>query len=172
MSFGVINGKSLRKKLNSGGVNICSNIFNNGKITGTVITTIALMMGARPSDSIHFTSSFSNAKSIIRNGLRPSKTGFFGGGSYTSTGNRSPYNPFVPSGSKVPVRITDMKGYLRVFPGTYLKPTIAGYMQFLSMASAYGYLVNFCLHFVNENKCGCERENLWINLSLKKKSKW
>jgi RHS repeat-associated protein len=157
MSLGFVNGQSMRDFFNiNGGVNRCSDAYTGGRVTGTVLTMFAFMRGARPSSLTHYTTSEEVAASIAQSGIRPSRGGFFGGGRYASSTGPFPNNIFVPPGSKIPVNIPNTSGYLRVFPGTFLQPTVGGYMQIGAMAAGYAFWANYLNPFQPSEDCGCE----------------
>jgi hypothetical protein len=52
--------------------------------------------------------------------------------------------------------ITDTSGYLRVFPRTFLQPTVGGYMQIGAMSLGYGCWSNYFNPYQTPADCGCE----------------
>ncbi|MDR1530075.1 MAG: hypothetical protein LBS40_06740 [Burkholderiales bacterium] len=142
MSLGFVDGQYIRDSLGiDGGVNLQANEYIGGRVTGTAITIAAFMMGARPSTLTHYTTE-TGALGITESGLRASSGGVFGGGRYASSMDPYPRNLFVPSGSKVPIEITNTARYLRVFPGTFLQPTSSGYIKTGAWVTLYGSLAN------------------------------
>ena len=141
MSFGIIEGRHIRKRWDINSVNYCSTVYSRGRVTGTVVTLIVNAKGAIPKSLTHFTTE-AGLRGIMKSGLRPSRFGFFGGGRYASSIGPYPKNIFVPRGSSVPFIINDTSGYLRTIPGTFLNPTTSGMLQLILMNSLYGAFAN------------------------------
>ena len=155
LSLGIVHGHLFRKLLGTDGhVNHCSNYYKSGKILAEVVTNIIFLKFGIPSESIHYTS-LEISKKITANELRPGrKFSFWGHGIYTSSKGGYPKNWFVPKSSEGKIPINDMKGYLRVAPGTFVKPTKDGLLQLGLMTLVYDAFQYFDTIYVTLEEYG------------------
>ncbi len=154
MSLGFLSGQKMRGI--TGGdayINKCSSMYLGGRIGGTALASFANVAGGLPRSLVHHTKSFSHARSIYKNGHRPSGSGLFGPGLYVNKrGNR---HWTTPDKSRVPTRLPSSSGVLRTPFGSYVKPNgVLGYGQLIGAYGVAGYMANQN-PFGDKYGCGC-----------------
>jgi RHS repeat-associated protein len=145
LSFGVVNGQSLRSGLGISGVNQCTAQYLGGRISGTAATLAAYAGGAIPATLTHFTTA-AGAAGIAESGEILGGLGAFGEGTYATAGSRL----FVPPSSIVPITVSG-NGFIRVIPGAvFLR---GGSPLTTAWFNLYGLFANRSLA---QGNCGCQ----------------